>query len=391
MDFSKIHPDQFRYTLPEEKIAKEPLKDRAKSKLLIFSEDKVSHHSFENIVDFLPQSSTLFFNDTKVIPARLIFHKATGAKIEIFLLEPVSPSRVVEKVMNSTKRCQWRCLIGNAKKWKIGDVLTRTLLDKTKVEINRLSSDVVEIKWENVTTFSELIPWLGQIPLPPYLNRAPNEDDEIRYQTVYSKNEGAVAAPTAGLHFTPELIAKLEKKLLIDHVTLHVSAGTFQPIKTSVKEHDMHREQIVISRENIRNLINASSLTCVGTTSLRTVESIYWYGVRLLDGFKDFKIEKLDPYQLTQGIDPKIALQAVIKFMDKNKQEVLVGETEIFIFPGYDFKLCKNLITNFHLPGTTLMMLIAAFIGNNWKEIYNAALTNNYRFLSYGDSSLLMR
>jgi len=380
--------DDFLYDLPEDRIAKHPPTVRGQSKLLHYDAGKISHHHFPEISSLLPQNSLLVFNDTKVIPARIIMHKDTGAKIEIFLLEPLAPSTVHEEVMKTTGSCTWKCIIGNAKKWKIGSTIS---LSQPAIQAERTSRDEVKLIWSDELAFSDVLTEIGKIPLPPYINREVEEEDEDRYQTVYSKMDGAVAAPTAGLHFTEEIIHDLsEQNIKTDYVTLHVSAGTFQPIKAEkITDHPMHNEQIWISKDNVENLISANKTVAVGTTSMRTLESLYWYGVKLLNGQTEFFIQQSDPYELKahQKID---ALQAVADHMERSKLEVLGGHTEIFLYPGYKFQLCDGLVTNYHLPGSTLILLIAAFVGEDWRKIYDAALQNDYRFLSYGDSSLLM-
>lgn len=389
MEFEKITPDQYTYELPKDRIAKFPLEDRAAAKLLHYNQGSVKHRIFKEIDEVMPANSTLFFNDTRVIPARLIFLKGTGAKIEIFLLDPAAPSTDVEHTMSASTKCSWHCMIGNSKKWRTGQVLRMELESGLVLSATR-DNTTVHFEWHSDHSFSEILDKAGKIPLPPYIDREPMELDTPRYQTVYSKHEGAVAAPTAGLHFTPQVIARINARFKIDYLTLHVSAGTFQPIKSSVLEHPMHKEQVVISKENIQNLLDSEKTIAVGTTSMRTLESLYWYGVQLISGKEDFKVSKLAPYELQQDIPLAQSLQAVYEYMEKKNLYRMLGYTEIFIFPGYRFRVCQGLITNFHLPGTTLMMLIAAFVGEDWKKIYNEALANDYRFLSYGDSSLLI-
>jgi len=380
--------DDFLYDLPEDKIAKRPLENRADSKLLHYDHGKLNHHSFKNISDLIPADSLLVFNDTRVIPARIIMYKDTGAKIEIFLLEPVLPSAVHEEVMNAKRSVTWKCMIGNAKKWKIETSLHQVSLELTAI---RIEEDQVKFEWDSELTFSELLIEIGKIPLPPYINREPEKSDEERYQTVYSKMQGAVAAPTAGLHFTKNIIANLERKgIQTDYLTLHVSAGTFQPIKQqNISEHPMHNEQIWVSRSNIENLLAKNQLITVGTTAMRTIESLYWYGTKLLNGIEEFFIAKEDAYTF-KPISKEESLNAVLNHMITKDITILRGQTEIFIYPGYTFRLCDGLVTNFHLPGSTLILLVAAFIGEDWRKVYEEALTNNYRFLSYGDSSLLI-
>lgn len=384
-----LNLDDYLYDLPEERIAKHPPKNREDSKLLFYSQGAISHHSFKDIKNHIPHNSLLVFNDTKVIPARVIMYKETGARIEIFLLEPLLPSKVHEEVMNATKSCRWRCMIGNAKKWKVGSSLK---IEELNLVANRSSEDEVTFEWFSDETFSDVLTEIGKIPLPPYIDREVEEDDQDRYQTVYSKMKGAVAAPTAGLHFTHQIIDGLvDNGIKTDYLTLHVSAGTFQPIKTKdILEHPMHNEQVWISKKNVENLPSSNKTIAVGTTAMRTLESLYWFGVKLLNGQTDFFIKKTDPYSF-EARSKEEALQAVNDFMDQRNLDKIGGQTEIFLYPGYDFKLCDGLVTNYHLPGSTLILLIAAFVGEDWRKIYQEALDNDYRFLSYGDSSLLLR
>lgn len=377
----------YQYDLPEERIAKFPLRERANAKMLVFRSGEISHQTFKQLPSELPENSLLVFNDTKVIPARINFRKETGARIEVFLLEPVEPLNY-EQNMSAIGECTWKCMIGNAKKWKEGEVTVEELALRA-----RRSDDLVTFIWSGGQTFSEMLEKAGKIPLPPYINREVEESDKEEYQTVYSKVEGAVAAPTAGLHFTDELLNQLsEKGVKEDYLTLHVSAGTFQPMKSeSVHDHPMHREQIIITRKNIENLLRHDLIIPVGTTSMRTLESTYWYGVKILRGATDFFIPKLFPYEVISSPPIDESLNAVLSEMTRRNTDKLIGHTEIFIFPGYTFKICKGLITNFHLPGSTLILLVAAMVGDDWKTIYKEALDSDYRFLSYGDGSLILQ
>ncbi len=381
----KLH--DFSYELPESRIAKHPSEQRGGSKLLVYRKGEIQHHHFSTIGDQLPEMATLVFNNTKVIPARIVLHKQTGARIEIFLLEPLAPSTVHEEVMITRGRCTWKCMIGNAKKWKKGTSLVNESL---KLSAIRTGENEVTFEWEGMT-FSQLLTDIGKIPLPPYIQREVVQEDKERYQTVYSKLDGAVAAPTAGLHFTNEIMEELkEKGIPIQYVTLHVSAGTFQPIKTeNITQHPMHNEQVWIQRNTIDSLLSSPKTITVGTTSLRTLESLYWFGVRLHHKMEDFHIRKEDPYQL-EAIDKHTALKHVLDYMDRYQLDQVGGQTEIFLYPGYTFKMCDGIITNFHMPNSTLILLIAAFIGEDWRKVYQEALANDYRFLSYGDSSLLI-
>lgn len=379
--------EDFSYELPESRIAKHPPKKRGASKLLVYRQGAIQHHHFGAITDQLPEEATLVFNDTKVIPARIILHKDTGARIEIFLLEPIAPSRAHEEVMISQDACTWRCMIGNAKRWKPGTSLANESLNFTAT---RTGEDEVTFAWKGMT-FSQLLTEIGKIPLPPYIRREVEQEDKERYQTVYSKVDGAVAAPTAGLHFTDKILDELhDKGIQTEYVTLHVSAGTFQPIKTDdITQHPMHNEQVWIQRHTIESLLSSSQTIAVGTTSMRTLESLYWFGVRLHYKKEDFYIRKEDPYEM-EALEKHAALQKVLHYMDQNQLDQLGGQTELFLYPGYTFKMCDGLITNYHLPNSTLILLVAAFIGDDWRKVYQEALNNNYRFLSYGDSSLLM-
>ncbi|TDK42504.1 S-adenosylmethionine:tRNA ribosyltransferase-isomerase [Algoriphagus formosus] len=396
----KVNLQEYEYTLPEERIAKYPLEKRDSSKLLHYQSGKISHNHFFDLPDFLDKGTLLVYNDTKVIPARLIFQRETGARIEIFLLNPVQPTTVIPEIMLSTQPVTWQTMIGNAKKWKSDEILKGMIeIQGHKVVLEARLVDK-ENKWVEFNWNSESVPFVdivessGEVPLPPYLNRKAEESDKDRYQTVYSEKEGAVAAPTAGLHFTEEVFEKLRKKGIEEaQVTLHVSAGTFQPIKVDdVTAHPMHSEQIHLQKSTIEKLLNQQgSIVAVGTTSVRTLESLYWYGVQLLENKGTaFKVAKLIPYDSRESLPSKNeALQAVLNQMEAEGKVEIMGETEIFIFPGYQFQMIDGLITNFHQPGTTLMLLIGSLIGDDWKKIYQEALDNDYRFLSYGDSSLL--
>jgi S-adenosylmethionine:tRNA ribosyltransferase-isomerase len=390
--------DDYTYELPDQQIAKFPVEPRDSSKLLVYQNGEISENSFRELPALLPQNALLVFNDTKVIPARLFFQKQTGATIEIFLLQPILPSSVISVVMESTQSCVWNCMIGNKKKWKGERLIAHIGNYEISAELTDSEQNLVQFSWKG-TSFAELIRLFGEMPLPPYLNRKTEKKDLETYQTVYSENDGAVAAPTAGLHFTQNVLEELtNKRIETDFLTLHVGAGTFQPVKAeNALEHTMHREQIVVTKSFIEGLKKRNSCVIpVGTTSMRSLESIYWFGVKLwkADDKKNvrFFIEKLFPYQFENEELPKLddILDFILMYMTQNQQETLVGETEIFIFEGYNFKICKGIITNFHQPKSTLLLLISALIGSSWKKVYNYALTNQFRFLSYGDSSLLL-
>ncbi|MBS1508180.1 MAG: S-adenosylmethionine:tRNA ribosyltransferase-isomerase [Bacteroidetes bacterium] len=391
-----ISINDFTYHLPEDRIALTPLAERDQSKLLVYRQGQIVHSRFSKLSDYLPSHSILFFNNTKVIPARLFFQKNTGATIEVFLLNPISPSPIVSIAMTATQKSQWHCAIGNLKRWKENTPLVveteHFALDAKLID---RANAVVEFTWSPADlTFSEVLEKVGSIPLPPYIKRKAEREDSERYQTVYSKEKGAVAAPTAGLHFTDKVLESLkERNIVTEFLTLHVSAGTFQPVKTAnAKEHTMHAEQIIITRKNVEQLLIADRpVVAVGTTSMRSLESLYWYGVKLVHHAQaDFIIHQQDAYTL-KPCSKEESLEAVLKKMDDSKTDQLIGESSIYIMPGYDFKLVEVLITNFHQPGSTLILLVAAFVGDDWKKIYGAALSNDYRFLSYGDSSLLFR
>ena len=389
-------PD-FWYDLPDERIAKYPLAQRDGSKLLVWEESTIQHRIFGDIPDLFKGDEVLFFNNTKVIPARLFFRKATGALIEIFLLNPIDPE-VVDIAMQQTVDCEWSCTIGNLKTWKNGIVLERTLEVKgqpTVLKASLLDAVNMQVKftWDGGYSWIDILEAAGNIPIPPYLQRTAEESDKQNYQTVYSKKEGAVAAPTAGLHFTKELIDAIkERGVLTQEVTLHVSAGTFKPVKVeNAMEHDMHFEQVVVQKANIEALLLGKPVVCVGTTAMRTLESLYWYGVKLmLEPNAPFIIEKTFPYTISEYPSLPDAMRTILSYMDQNNKTEINGQTQLFVMPAYQFRVCNALITNFHQPGSTLLLLVAAFVGEaHWRSIYDAAMDNNYRFLSYGDSSFL--
>ena len=390
---------QINYRLDESKIAKYPLTKRDESKLLIYQSGDIQDAQFKELPELLEKETALFFNNTKVIPARLFFQKDTGAHIEIFLLNPVSPTHIISLIMEATGKVIWECMIGNFKKWKDDNVLTLKLTYEDRViELKASIADRdlkrIEFSWSDKSlSFAEIVELCGKVPLPPYLNREDEPEDKERYQTVYSKQEGAVAAPTAGLHFTDEVLDKLQAKgIELNYLTLHVSAGTFQPIKAKdAREHNMHSEQVEVNIDTIELLTKTKKVVVVGTTSMRTLESLYWFGIRLMNGNEDFSIQKLEAYSYQNALpDRKEVFNFMLNWMKQKKISVISGKTEIFIIPGYQFRVCDGLITNFHQPGSTLMLLVWAFIGDSWKKVYDHALNNDYRFLSYGDSSILL-
>ncbi len=397
-----IRLSDYTYELPDACIARYPVAPRDTSRLLVFEGGNIRHQRFFELADQLPADSLLVFNDTKVIPARVYFQKPTGATIELLLLHPEAPTRIINDAMLVTRQTTWSGMIGNKKRWKLGETLTQTLAIKGEtVTLSAAYADHaqnhVELSWDSDATFLDVVQALGEIPLPPYLHRDTEAQDQETYQTVYARQEGAVAAPTAGLHFTDEVFGQLAAKgIERSFLTLHVGAGTFQPIKAeTITEHHMHSEQVMYTRGLIVGLIQkVDHIIPVGTTSLRSLESLYWYGVKLYrQESSEFWIEKLYPYRFEESELPTAeeALRAILDFMDQHSLTEITGETEIFIFPGYDFRLCRGLITNFHQPGSTLILLVAALVGDDWKKIYQEALAGDYRFLSYGDSSLLWR
>jgi S-adenosylmethionine:tRNA ribosyltransferase-isomerase len=388
--------NDYTYDLPPDRIARYPLEKRDESRLLIYNKGEIRHAYFNTLSEFIPANSLLFFNNTKVIPARLRFTKDTGAVIELFLLTPVAPSPLMAEAMLARHTCSWKCTIGNSKRWSSDKTLLETV-GETVLEASLVNREegIVEFTWTGSQPFGELVNEIGNTPLPPYLKREAEAADKNRYQTIYSRHEGAVAAPTAGLHFTETIFdSLLAKGITKDFVTLHVSAGTFQPVKVeNALEHRMHTEQLVITRQNIENLLRDDRVVVpVGTTSMRVLESIYWYGVKVLTN-KDalFYISQTDPYQHTGDLPTaNESIRAILNFMNEKKLDQLTGYSAIYIHPGYTFKVCDALITNFHQPGSTLILLVAAFAGDDWRKIYQQALDNNYRFLSYGDSSLII-
>lgn len=398
----ELKKEDFWYDLPDERIAKFPLEQRDASKLLVYQNGEINHGRFTDLVSYLPANSILVFNNTKVIPARLIFQRATGAWIEIFLLKPTEPSTLIQRVMEETHTTSWETLIGNLKRWKDGEsLITELALDDEVVTLTATLIDreqrLVRLDWDKGAEFARVVESAGKTPLPPYLNREVTDIDRERYQTIYSKNHGAVAAPTAGLHFTNEILASLSQKgVSMDYITLHVGAGTFRPISSeNVTKHPMHGEQMVFTQDNLRNILNAEGkIVAVGTTSMRSLESLYWYGVKLIfENDTAFHIPQDYPYQFDAKTLPdyRIVIQRVLDWMMENNLEQLEGETSIYIYPGYTFRIVSGLVTNFHQPGSTLILLVAAFIGGDWKGVYENAMQNGYRFLSYGDSSLLWR
>ena len=399
----QIKIEEYNYPLPPERIAKFPLEKREQSKLLFLKGDEISQRSFFELPELLPSNALLLFNETKVIRARLNFQKETGARIEIFCLEAVEPSNDFQIAFQQPSPVVWKCLIGNAKRWKSGSLTMEIENGGEKIELKAIKikslSDafLVEFSWTPTSvSFAEIIEMTGLVPLPPYLNREAVESDKTRYQTVYAKYDGSVAAPTAGLHFTDEIISTLQRKgIETNQLTLHVGAGTFKPvIADTIADHEMHTEKIVVSLTTLKHILKKINepVIPVGTTSMRTLESLFWMALKLKKGDTSFAVEQWDPYQLKieKNFDAKTALQILIQFLEKNKLDSLKGETRLMIAPGYQFRFATGLVTNFHQPKSTLLLLVSALIGNNWKRAYDFALNNNFRFLSYGDSCLFL-
>lgn len=402
-----MHPkdlsiQDFTYYLPEEKIAKFPLAKRDESKLLIYKNGEISVNTYKNLPSLLPAGTLLVFNNTKVVEARLLFKNSTGAGIELFCLEPADNYADITTAMLQKQRVLWKCLVGNAKKWKDGTLTKEILhapvpfiLQARKIE-KRNDYFLVEFSWSIAAySFAEILHFAGQVPLPPYLNRLAEEKDKETYQTVYAKHDGSVAAPTAGLHFTEALLGDLKAKSIgAAFVTLHVGAGTFKPVKSdTMSAHEMHSEFIDVSVELIDALLDnaAGKIVAVGTTSLRTIESLYWLGVKILDGNTDLELFQWEAYGLPQHYSKEEALIALRNHLREKKQGRLLTKTQIIMAPGYRLKVADGLITNFHQPKSTLLLLVAAVIGGDWKEVYDYALENDFRFLSYGDGSLLWK
>ena len=393
---------EFSYELPDEKIAKYPLSQRDQSKLLVWKNQSIQETIFENCVDYLPENSILVFNNTRVIHARLFFRKETGAKIEIFCLEPVQPADY-QISFQQKQSVVWKCMVGNSKKWKSG-ILSREIIinnKNIKIEAKKTAQTGqtfdIEFTWNKNVSFAEIIENAGELPIPPYLNRETEESDEKTYQTVYAKIDGSVAAPTAGLHFTGEVVNQLPSKNISTHeITLHVGAGTFQPVKSeTISEHNMHHELVIIQKKTMESFIqNTGEIIAVGTTSVRSLESLYWIGLQLENQkFNPQKPEVLqwEPYETEKTIDSKKALQNILNYLNENQKNELQFSTQIIILPGYSFQIISGMFTNFHQPQSTLLLLIGAFLGEHWKSVYSYALQNNFRFLSYGDSNLYLK
>ncbi len=404
VEVSAIAIEDFDYPLPEDNIAKFPLKERDKAKLLCLTEDgKIESKIFSDLPSLLNEDSLLILNDTKVVYARLFFQKSSGATIEIFCLEPIDPIDM-QLAFSETKKCRWKCLVGNNKKWK-NENLTKTIYFKEKtikLLAERIAQDentwIIQFEWNENLSFAEILQSMGEVPLPPYLKRQANEEDKTDYQTIYADHDGSVAAPTAGLHFSDKTFLDLkERQIKCDFVTLHVGAGTFKPVTSkTIGEHVMHTERICISKAVIEDLLNhcEKKIVCIGTTSVRTIESLYWHGVKLGNGegkYHDIDIKQWEPYAEQTNTSTKEALQAILTNLTQNNMDYLYGQTQIIIAPSYKYRIATGMVTNFHQPKSTLLLLVSAMIGDKWREAYDFALNHSYRFLSFGDACLFQK
>ena len=405
MQPSDILIDAFDYDLPDYRIAKFPLQQRDESKLLIYKNDGITEKKFRDLPEELPENSLLFFNNTKVIRARLHFFKESGAKIEIFCLEPIDPNSY-ELIFQQTEKCTWLCLIGNLKKWKSGRLSKDIRIENVQFTLyaeqkGRLNSDfLIEFSWDNPEfSFAEILEHVGELPIPPYLNREAESSDLNTYQTVYSKIKGSVAAPTAGLHFTPEVFEQLKaKQITCEELTLHVGAGTFRPVKTAkISEHEMHTELFSINKKSIEKIAkHCGDIVAVGTTGTRTLESLFYLG-QLISINPDIPeneliVKQWQPYDTElPRMSLQESLQLLIDYLNKKSLDKLTALTQIMIVPGFEFKVISGMVTNFHQPKSTLLLLVSAFLGGKWKTVYDYAFSHEFRFLSYGDSSLLWK
>lgn len=397
-----IHIKDYNYDLPDNKIAKYPLQERDNSQLLVYKGKTITDSRFSAITDYLPEDSLMIFNNTKVIQARLHFKKSTGAQIEIFCLDPYFPHDY-NLIFQTTDHCSWQCMIGNLKKWKEGILEKEIIINNETVllKAERIQSagntHVIKFEWNNSQyTFADILDAVGELPIPPYLNRDTEEKDKETYQTLYSKIKGSVAAPTAGLHFTERTFENLKKKgIKTDEVTLHVGAGTFKPVKSeTINGHEMHSEFISVKRETIEHILShKGNIIAVGTTSVRTLESLYHIGAALEQNPnpETLKVEQWQPYNGCNTISKEKALKNILDYLDSHSINTLLADTQIMIVPGYVFKIVSGIVTNFHQPQSTLLLLVSAFVEGKWMSIYNHARAHDYRFLSYGDSSLLLR
>lgn len=407
MDPRNISIRDFTYDLPPDRIATHPLAERDLSRLLVYKDGQITDSSYQNLAEFIPSHGLVVLNDTRVVEARLIFQKPTGGKIEIFCLEPGPGYPDITTAMQQSGEVTWNCLIGGASKWKPGQKLVMELGEgPTAIRLEaqylqkQADSFLIRLAWTPATmSFAELLHHAGKVPLPPYLHREVEEEDAERYQTIYARQEGSVAAPTAGLHFTPRLFDSLAAKhISLGQITLHVGAGTFKPVKAgTMQEHEMHAEFIDVSAATIRQLRGAltENIIAVGTTSLRTLESLYWIGVQLQRGKQalsaDDELDQWYPYDHDTDLPAEQALDQILQWLEKNNKKRLITKTRLLIVPGYRFRIVNILVTNFHQPESTLLLLVAAFTNNNWRLIYEHALKNEYRFLSYGDGCVLFR
>ena len=400
MDTKHIQIRDYDYPLPDERIAKFPLAERDSSKLLVYEGGHISETVFRNLPSLLPEGSLMVFNNTRVIQARLHFRKGEaqdGALIEVFLLEPANPVEYQENFATKGS-CSWYCLVGNLKKWKEGPLTRDFKIQNSnyKLTAERVgthgTSQEIKFEWDASLTWAEVIDAVGELPIPPYLNRKTQESDKTTYQTVYSKIKGSVAAPTAGLHFTKRVLADIDAKgIEREEVTLHVGAGTFRPVKSEdIGGHDMHTEHIAVHRQTIERLLaHNGEAIAVGTTSVRTLESLYYLGVLASQGKEDLHVPQWMPYEYNDSLSVKDALTALLHYMNERQEDVLHASTQIIIAPGYKYHIVRRMITNFHQPQSTLLLLVSAFIGEGWHDVYDYALNHDFRFLSYGDSSML--
>ena len=402
IDPRHIRISDYNYPLPDARIAKFPMSQRDHSKLLVYRQGEVGEDVFYNLPSYLPKGALMVFNNTKVIQARMHFRKETGALIEVFLLEPAEPTDY-ELMFQTTERCSWYCLVGNLKKWKEGTLTRKCIVDGVEFKVTATRGPVhgtshrIDFEWTGGFSFAEVIDAMGELPIPPYLNRETQESDKTTYQTVYSKIKGSVAAPTAGLHFTPEVLAALDAHgIEREELTLHVGAGTFKPVKSEeIEGHEMHTEYISVRRDTIRKLLaHDGCAIAVGTTSVRTLESLYYMGLKVMRdpslNEDQLHVSQWEPYDTDTTVSTVESLTALASWMDSHSLEVLHSSTQIIIAPGYNYHIVKMLVTNFHQPQSTLLLLVSAFVRGDWHKIYDYALSHDFRFLSYGDSSLLI-
>jgi S-adenosylmethionine:tRNA ribosyltransferase-isomerase len=400
-DITEILISDYTYGLPEDKIAEYPLSVRDQSKLLIWQDGLISESVFAQIDQALPENSLLVFNNTRVIHARLYFKRETGARIEIFCLEPHLPADY-QLSFQQTCMVEWKCLIGNAKRWKQGILTQKVIFENDTINLNAEmdgksgNAFIIRFSWDKPVNFADIIEAAGNMPIPPYLNRPADETDKDRYQTMYAKIDGSVAAPTAGLHFTKEVLSQLQKKnISTSELTLHVGAGTFQPVKSEqVADHEMHTETVVVNLQFIQHLLShRNHIIAVGTTSVRSLESLYWLGVKInqIRSGDLLHVDQWEPYLTNMDIPVSDSLINLLSLMKANHLEQLTFTTSLIIVPGYRFRLINGMLTNFHQPQSTLLLLVGAFLGSDWKKVYDYALKNNFRFLSYGDSNLYLK